>query len=275
MTSCATRCRNTIAAGEPLSLDTHIRAARETRPLLLMTHTVVGHPSLDANWQMLECMDAAGVDLVELQMPFSEPIADGPAFNRANQSALSHGIHWDDYFGLMARAAQAFKFRLLFMGYYNNVFRLGHREFCRRLAAAGGHGFIIADLPPEQMGDLPDLAREFDLDPIHMMTPVNGAQRLAQIAQGASGFIYCVARKGVTGPATALDTGLKDYVARCRAATDVPLGMGFGIRTPDDVRQLKGVVDLAIVGTACLDAWETGGRDAYLRFLQSLVEATR
>lgn len=258
-----------------MPLETYIHKRLAGRSLLLMTHTVVGHPSLDANWQMLECMDAAGVDLVELQMPFSEPIADGPAFNRANQSALSHGIHWDDYFALMARAARSCKFRLLFMGYYNNVFRLGHREFCRRLAEAGGHGFIIADLPPEQMGDLPDLALEFDLDPIHMMTPVNGVARLAEIARGASGFIYCVARKGVTGKASALNSGLKDYVARCRTATAVPLGMGFGIRTPDDVRQLKGVVDLAIVGTACLEVWERDGRDAYLRFLQSLVEASR
>lgn len=258
-----------------MSLDTHIRAALKQRPLLLMTHAVVGHPSLDDNWQMLECMDTAGVDLVELQMPFSEPIADGPAFNRANQSALSRGVHWDDYFTLMARAAKAFRFRLLFMGYYNNVFRLGHRVFCRRLAEAGGHGFIIADLPPEQLGDLADLAREFDLDPVHMMTPVNGSERLAQIARGASGFIYCVARKGVTGRATAPDAGLGDYIARCRAATDVPLGMGFGIRTPDDVRRLKGVVDLAIVGTACLDVWEQEGPGAYLEFLRSLVDATR
>lgn len=258
-----------------MSLDAHIRAALKQRPLLLMTHAVVGHPSLDDNWRMLECMDAAGVDLVELQMPFSEPIADGPAFNRANQSALSRGIHWDDYFDLMTRAAQAFRFRLLFMGYYNNVFRLGHREFCRRLALAGGHAFIIADLPPEQLGDLEHLAREYDLDPIRMMTPVNGAARLGTIASGASGFIYCVARKGVTGKATALDTGLAEYIARCRAATDVPLGMGFGIRTPEDVRRLKGLVDLAIVGTACLDVWEKDGPGAYLKFLQSLVEATR
>lgn len=258
-----------------MSLTTYIRQRLATRPLLLMTHAVVGYPSLDANREMLACMDEAGVDLVELQMPFSEPIADGPAFNRANQAALARGIHWDDYFELLARASRTCRCRLLFMGYYNNVFRLGHREFCRRLAEAGGHGFIIADLPPEQMGDLVELAREFDLDAIHMMTPVNSAGRLAEIARGASGFIYCVARTGVTGKATALDTGLADYVARCRAATQVPLGMGFGIRTPDDVRRLKGVVDLAIVGTACLDVWERDGRDTYLQFLKSLVDATR
>lgn len=258
-----------------MSLDTHIHAALKHRPLLLMTHAVVGYPSLEDNWRMLECMDAAGVDLVELQMPFSEPIADGPAFNRANQSALARGTRVDDYFALLVRAAQTFRFRLLFMGYYNTVFRLGHRTFCRRLADAGARGFIIADLPPEQLGDLAALAREFDLDPIRMMTPLNTPARLAEIARGAAGFIYCVARKGVTGRATSLDDGLRDYVARCRAVTALPLGIGFGIRNAADVRRLKGLVDLAIVGTACLDVWERDGRDAYLRFLQSLVDAAR
>jgi len=175
----------------------------------------------------------------------------------------------------MRRAARAFSFRLLFMGYYNNVFRLGHEIFCRRLAEAGGHGFIIADLPPDQCEELNACARQYDLDPIHMMTPVNKPERLEEIAREAAGFVYCVARKGVTGRATALDAGLKDYIARCRAATRLPLGMGFGIRTPDDVRQLKGMVDLAIVGTACLDVWERDGRDGYLKFLQSLMGATR
>ena len=258
-----------------MSLSKYIKEKLQQRPLLIVAHAVVGYPSLDANWQMLEGMQAAGVDLVELQMPFSEPIADGPAFNRANQAALANGIHWDDYFALLTRASKAFTFRLLFMGYYNNVFRLGHESFCRRLAAAGGHGFIIADLPPDQCAELNQYARKFALDPIHMMTPVNTPERLKEIARDATGFVYCVARKGVTGRATALDAGLQDYIARCRAATALPLGMGFGIRTPDDVRQLKGLVDLAIVGTACLDVWERDGRKGYVKFLQSLVDATR
>ncbi len=258
-----------------MSLSQYLASKKKQRNLLLMTHTVVGYPSLEANWQMLEAMQAAGVDLVELQMPFSEPIADGPAFNRANQGALANGIHWDDYFQLMARAAKAFSFRLLFMGYYNNVFQLGHEAFCRRLAQAGGHGFIIADLPPGQCGELNQYAKQYDLDPIHMMTPVNSPQRLKQIAQDAAGFIYCVARKGVTGKATTWDGELRDYIARCRAATTLPLGMGFGIRSADDVRQLRGQIDLAIVGTACLEVWEREGQAGYVKFLQSLMEATR
>jgi tryptophan synthase alpha chain len=240
-----------------------------------MTHAVVGYPSLDDNWAMLECMQAAGIDLVELQMPFSEPIADGPAFTRANQAALARGTHWDDYFGFMERASASFAFRLLFMGYYNNVFHLGAGPFCQRLSAAGGHGFIIADLPPEQLGDLNAGAARYDLDPIHMMTPLNSPRRLQEIARGASGFIYCVARTGVTGRATTLEAGLHEYIGRCRAATPLPLGMGFGIRSGADVRQLRGLVDIAIVGTACLDVWERDGCEAYLDFLRELAGACR
>jgi tryptophan synthase alpha chain len=106
-----------------------------------------------------------------------------------------------------------------------------------------------------------------------MMTPLNSPARLREIAVNASGFVYCVARKGVTGRATELNAGLHDYIGRCRAATKLPLGMGFGIRSGDDVRQLRGLVDIAIVGTACLDAWEGEGRDGYLGFLRGLVKA--
>jgi len=238
-----------------------------------MTHTVIGYPSLDDNWRMLECMAAAGVSLVELQMPFSEPIADGPVFVRANQLALERGLHWDDYFDFMKRAAQAFAFPVIYMGYYNPVFCMGDADFCRRLRDAGGQGYIIADLPPEQAGALDTLALGEGLDPIHLMTPNNTGKRLVEIAANASGFIYCVARKGVTGRRTRLDESIVDYLERCRAATDLPIALGFGIRSPEDVGLLKGKADIAIVGTVCLEQWEQSGEQEYLKFLKSLVTA--
>lgn len=256
-----------------MSLEQYIRGRLKRRPLLLMAHAVVGYPSLDDNRAMLECMQQAGIDLVELQMPFSEPIADGPAFIRANQSALAHGLQRADYFRFMREASAQFDFRLLFMGYYNSVYRMGHEPFCRALAEAGGAGAIIADLPPEQAGELIAAAAERRIDFIRLMTPTNSAPRLAEIAAGAGGFIYCVARKGVTGRHTDFDAELRAYLARCRAATRLPLAVGFGIRAPADVAQLRGVADIAVVGTACLEAWESGDRAAYLEFLRALVAA--
>jgi len=258
-----------------MTLEAFIRSRLKERPLLLMTHAVVGYPSLDANWQMLECMQAAGVDLVELQLPFSEPIADGPAFIKANQTALTGGLHWDDYFDLLARARREFTFGLLFMGYYNSIFRMGHAAFCERLATAGAGGFIVADLPPEEASGLIREAQGRRLDLIRLMAPTNSPARLKAIANGASGFVYCVARKGVTGRTTELDEGVITYVRRCRAATRLPIALGFGIRSSEHVARLKGIADIAIVGTAGLEAWEWKGRAGFAAFLAELAGATR
>ncbi|MBI2994393.1 MAG: tryptophan synthase subunit alpha [Gammaproteobacteria bacterium] len=257
-----------------MALEPFIRDRLKDRPLLLMTHAVVGYPSLDANWQMLECMQKAGVDLVELQLPFSEPIADGPTFIKANQSALTTGLHWDDYFGLLARASREFTFSLLFMGYYNSVFRMGHAAFCDRLARAGAGGLIVADLPPEEACDLMQEAESRQLDFIRLMAPTNSSARLREIADGASGFVYCVARKGVTGRATELDESVVAYVKRCRAATRLPIALGFGIRSSEHMTRLRGIADIAIVGSACLEAWEQKGRDGYAALLKELAGAT-
>ena len=253
-------------------LESYIKAQLRDRPILLMTHAVIGYPSLDENWRMLACMQEAGIALVELQLPFSEPIADGPVFVKANQSALQQGLHWDEYFDFMTRATTEFDLPLLFMGYYNSVFCMGDTDFCTRLQSAGGRGYIIADLPPEQAVELDLHARTRGLEPIHLMTPTNSPARLVEIAQNAAGFIYCVARKGVTGKKTKLDQSITDYIGRCRTATSLPLALGFGIRTPEDIRMLKGHVEIAIIGTACLEIWEQQGESGFRKFLQSLVQ---
>jgi tryptophan synthase alpha chain len=258
-----------------VGLESHTRERLEKKPLLLMAHAVVGYPSLDATWTMLEAMDGAGVDLVELQLPFTEPIADGPTFVRANHGAIEAGTARRAYFELAARAAARFGFPILFMGYYNSVFRMGAERFCARLADAGMRGFILADLPPEEAVELNALARARGLDPILIMTPTNSPARLAEIGRQASGFVYCTARKGVTGRKTDLSQGVGAFLERCRAATPLPLGLGFGIKTAADVRELRGCADIAIVGTACLEEWEAHGEPGYRQFLTTLAAETR
>ena len=254
-------------------LEKYIKEQLQAKPLLLMTHAVIGYPSLEDNWRMLECMRDSGIALVELQMPFSEPIADGPVFVKANQSALEHGLHWDDYFDFMAKAAAEFHFPLLYMGYYNSVFCMGMETFCKRLKAAGAAGYIIADLPPEEAEELDIHAAGLGLAPVHLMTPTNSNERLKVITRNASGFIYCVARKGVTGKKTELDNNTTDYIQRCRAVTDLPLALGFGIKSPEDIQVLKGHVDIAIIGTACLEVWMEQGESGYKDFLGTLISA--
>lgn len=252
-------------------MSAYIRRRLENHRILVMTHLIAGFPSLDDNWQMLEEMARADVDLVELQMPFSEPVADGPSFARANQHALSLGLKLDHYLGLMEKAAGAFAFPLLMMGYYNTVFRLGHRAFCEALRARGGAGFILPDLPVEEYGDLFAHSERCDLSPVMLMAPTNTDERLTQIGRHAKGMVYAVARKGVTGSKTELEAGIYGFVGRCRQATDQPLGMGFGLRRGKDVRQLQGHVEVAIVGSALLESWERDGREGYQKLLQELV----
>jgi tryptophan synthase alpha chain len=256
------------------SLETYIRARLQHKKLLLMTHVVVGYPSFDANMAMLEAMQRAGADLVELQLPFSEPIADGPIFLRANQGALDAGVTWEQYFAFMRRASQAFDFKILMMGYYNSVLQMGHATFCACVAEHGGSGFIVADLPPEEADDLYERAATLHLAPIVLMTPTNTMSRLQQLAQYARGFVYCVARKGVTGVQTQINQSLEAFMARCRRVTSLPLALGFGLRTGDDLRQIQGLADIGIVGTALLAAWEEGGAARYEALLQELCAAT-
>ena len=257
------------------SLQNDIRERLRERSPLLMTHAVAGYPSVDANRTMLKIMDEVGVDLVELQLPFSEPIADGPAFVRANQGAIEGGMNWESYFDLLTDASERHQFATLFMGYYNSIYRMGEDTFLRRLETAGARGFIIADLPPEEAPALEKSARDRGLSPVVLMTPTNTDARLRSLAAHASGLVYCVARKGVTGTQTDVGSDLVDFLSRCRQTTKTPLAVGFGIKTPDDVRALRGVADIAIVGTACLEAWERGGEGAYREFLTAMAAATQ
>ena len=253
-----------------MNLTTYMQERLKARKILLMTHVIAGYPSLEANWQMLEIMQEVGVDMVELQMPFSEPIADGPMFARANQLALEQGMSLDQYFDLMERAVAAFDFPHLMMGYYNTVFHLGHEAFCARLEACGAAGFIVPDLPFEEHGDLRDLSAQHGLSPILLMAPTSTPARLADVGRHASGFVYAVARKGVTGTRTALDQSLDPFIGRCRQVTELPLGLGFGLQRGDDLRYLQGRVEMGIVGSALLQQWEEGGADLYRTFLEDL-----
>jgi tryptophan synthase alpha chain len=243
------------------------------RKILLMTHVVVGYPSLEANWKMLEAMGEADVDLVELQMPFSEPSADGPLFVKANQEALRNGIRWQAYFDLMKRASERFDFPMLMIGYCNTAFSMGFENYCVNIRENGGEGFIIPDLPLEEYGDLFEYSRQHDLDPIMLCTPTNTEERLRKICGHGRGFIYCVARKGVTGKNTELDISAEKILQQCRLYTDLPLALGFGLSHAEDLRWLHGKAEIAIVGSALLKTWEAEGETGYRKHLLSLAAA--
>ena len=255
-----------------MNLAPYIQERLQKKRILLMAHAVVGFPSVAENWAMLEAMQKAGVDLVELQMPFTEPSADGPLFVKANQQALQNGVRRKDYFDFMQKAAQAFDFPILMMSYYNPVFVMGHQAFCQKLRASGGKGFIVPDLPVEEFGDLFQHSQAANLSPILLCTPTNTPERLDAIARCGSGFLYCVARKGVTGAKTQIDPALDPFLSRCRNASSLPLALGFGISSGEDLRQLHGKVEIAIVGSALARTWEEKGPQGYQHHLAGLLE---
>lgn len=227
-----------------------------------MNHLVIGYPSLEDNWTMLETMVAAGSDIVELQFPFSEPIADGPLFVKANQKALDNGISIEDCFQFMQKATSAFDIPFLMMGYYNTVFAMGEENFCKRLSEAGAKGMIVPDLPIEESGHFFAMAEKYQLAPVLIVTPNSSLERLKEVTQHSKGFVYCVARKGVTGLSTSFNQGLETYLENVRSTTDLPLALGFGVQSHADLEYLVGKVDMAIIGTAGLQAYEKGGAKA-------------
>jgi len=251
-------------------LEERIRAARAGKDILLMTHIVVGYPSFAASLDIVDAMVEAGADLMELQIPFSEPMADGPVILAANQKALAAGSTVERCFDFAATVARKHAIPFLFMSYYNVLFRAGVASFVERMKTAGLCGAIVPDLPPEEAGEyLPAMERS-GLDPIFIFSPSTPDERMRQIASQGRGFVYCVARKGVTGLQTTFSADLDAYLARCRVATRLPLAVGFGVQSKADVDHLRGKADIAVVGSATLRLIDEKGPTAVGKFVRGL-----
>ncbi len=251
-------------------LEKFIEEKKTKRDILLMTHIVMGYPDFDDSLRVVESMVEAGVDLMELQIPFSEPMADGPVILRANQRALEAGSSVERCLRFGEEVSRRFDIPFLFMTYYNILFKYGMGPFAERMAAAGLRGAIVPDLPPEEAADHLAAMEQQGLDPIFIYSPNSSDARMRLIAEHARGFVYCVARKGVTGAATSFSEELDAYLARCRAATDLPLALGFGVKDAGDVDFLRGRVDIAVIGTQTIRVLEEQGVGAVKGFIQSL-----
>ena len=254
-----------------MGLQAYIEQRKQSKDLLVMAHVVCGYPSFAANMEALEIMAEAGVDLVELQFPFSEPSADGPLFVKANEQSLKAGTTVDQCFEFMKLASERFAFKILMMGYYNTAFKMGEDVFVKRIQEAGGVGYILPDLPVEESDNLHHLSAEAGIEPIILMTPTSSEKRLAQLGAASRGMVYVVARRGVTGSKTNMGDDVTRLVARCRQHTNVPIGVGFGISSKADLDALRGSADLAIIGTAALKTWEASGATGLKTFFKDLM----
>ncbi|MEO5377519.1 MAG: tryptophan synthase subunit alpha [Magnetococcus sp. DMHC-6] len=238
-------------------------------PILLMSHLVLGHPSLDENRLVIDQMVANGVEIMELQIPFSEPIADGPVIAHANQMALDQGFSVRSGLQFIAEITHRHAIPFLIMTYYNILLAYGVRDFIEQLAKIGVRGLIVPDLPLEIAEEPMQLCKENGLDWIQILTPTSG-DRLKMLGKAASGFCYCVARKGVTGSKTDFGAELSDFIQTCRQVTHLPLAVGFGVQNQGDVNHLAKYAEIAVVGTASLRIYETEGADAVGKFFKNL-----
>ncbi|NLD37437.1 MAG: tryptophan synthase subunit alpha [Desulfatiglans sp.] len=253
-----------------MSLEKYIKEQLVKKDILLMTHIVLGYPSLNASFRIIEAMVKAGVDIMELQIPFSEPTADGPVIVKANQHAIDNGTTVEACMELAGKAARTFDIPFLIMTYYNVPYRFGIDNFSKKMAENNLMGAIIPDLPPEEGAEFLAEMNKKDIAPILIFSPTTTDERMEYLSSYAKGFIYCAARKGVTGKDTNFSEELSAYLKRCRNATSLPLAVGFGIKQKADVDFLKGKADIAVIGTQSIRVMEESGIDAVGGFIRGL-----
>jgi tryptophan synthase alpha chain len=237
-------------------------AFRADRPVLV-TFVTAGDPDVATTPAILDALVAGGADVIELGMPFTDPMADGPAIQAANIRSLDGGTTTADILDI----ATGFRARhpdvpLVLMGYANPMLRRGAKWFAAAAHDAGVDGVICVDVPPEEDDVLGPALRDAGLDLIRLATPTTDVARLPEVVNGASGFLYYVSVAGITGLQQAQQASIEQAVARLKQATDVPIAVGFGVRTPDQAREIGAVADGVVVGSAIVEIVAQHGADA-------------
>ena len=253
-----------------MNLEQQLKSRLQHKEILLMTHIVLGYPSFEVNRQVIGQMVANGVDCIEMQLPFSEPMADGPVILKANQDSLAGGTRIADCLAFGAEMTAAYDIPFLFMTYYNIIFKYGEQPFFARAKEAGIRGLIVPDLPPEQGETFFRLADEYEIAPILIFAPTSTDERMRELDRVGRGFIYCVARRGVTGKKSELGADFADYLSRCRKATTKPLAVGFGIQDRADIQALAGRADMAVIGSQTIRLVDAKGAEAVGPFIAGL-----
>ncbi len=216
----------------------------------LIPFIVAGDPDLDTTRRLVLELEARGADLIELGVPFSDPMADGPANQRAQARGLGAGASIAAILSMVSELRAQTQIPLILFGYFNPIFHYGCERLCADAARAGIDGILTVDLPPEEAGELRRPARANGLDLIYLLAPTTPIDRSRMIARSASGFLYYVSVTGVTGARAHLDPGLGAHMRELRSVTDLPIGVGFGISTPEQAAEVATIADAVVVGSA-------------------------
>ena len=219
-----------------------------------------GDPSLEITKQLLLAMQEAGADLIEIGIPFSDPIAEGPVIQEADERALKAGCTIDGLFEMVGEVKGQIHVPLVFMTYINPIYVYGTEKFMERCRECGIAGVIVPDMPFEEKGELKDVCRNYGVELISLIAPTSN-ERIEMIAKEAEGFLYCVSSTGVTGVRAQIQTDIGKMIQRVRAVSDIPCAIGFGIATPKQAKEMASLADGAIVGSAIVKIAAEYGTD--------------
>ncbi|NER53147.1 MAG: tryptophan synthase subunit alpha, partial [Symploca sp. SIO1A3] len=239
-----------------------------------------GDPDLQTTAKALQVLDTSGADLIELGVPYSDPLADGPTIQAAATRALHQGVRLDDVLGMVKEVSPKLQAPLILFTYYNPILNRGIKLFLEQIASAGVQGLVVPDLPLEEAESLLKPAAEIGIEVVLLVAPTTPKERIQVIAQQSQGFIYLVSVTGVTGVRSQLESRVQDLLKQMRTVTDKPIGVGFGISQPEQAQQVKNWgADAVIVGSAIVkrlaDGTPTEGLSAIGEFCESLKSAIR
>lgn len=235
-----------------------------------------GDPDLETSEKLILAMAESGADVIEIGIPFSDPIAEGPVIQAADERALLQGCTTDKLFDMVKRLREKTQIPLLFMTYLNPVYTYGREAFLKRCRESGLDGLIVPDMPFEEKGEMEELCRNYGVDLISMVSPTS-EHRIAMIAKEAKGFVYCVSSLGVTGVRGELGGNIGEMIEKVRRVTTVPCAIGFGVSTPEQARRMASLGDGVIVGSAIVKIVEQHGRDSvkpvsdYIREMKAAI----
>ncbi len=242
----------------------------------LIPFITAGDPSPTFTEPMMHALVDAGADVIELGIPFSDPMADGPVIQRASERALAAGTRLEDVLNIVKsfRATNQTT-PVVLMGYLNPIEIMGYENFSKKAQIVGVDGILIVDLPPEEMGEFQPLLQAHDIAPIFLVAPTTTSERIKIIAEKSAGYLYYVSIKGVTGSANLDVSAVADKVAEIRQHTNLPIGVGFGIKNAETAAKIAKVSDAVIVGSAIVQQIETGNPEKLLETIPAFVRELR
>ncbi|MBP1604632.1 MAG: trpA [Acidobacteria bacterium] len=242
----------------------------------LVTYVTAGDPDLERSARVLGALDGAGADILEIGVPFSDPLADGPVIQRASERALASGTTLAATLEMVARERAAIRAPIVLFTYANPVVRVGLDRFAARASEAGVDGVLVLDLPVEEAGGLRAALEGVGLDTIFLLSPTTTPARIREAGRLGRGFLYAISRLGVTGARASLADGARDLVARIKRETALPVAVGFGLSTPEHVADVAQWADAAVVGSALVDVIGRWGQsDALVEHVEAFVRALR